>query len=74
MHFPIDVIFVNRSGEVLRVRQSVAPFRLVLRVDAFAAIELASGSSALTSAGDILVLAAPSQTALAGAAISQSAS
>jgi uncharacterized membrane protein (UPF0127 family) len=59
MRFPVDVIFVSRAGQVLRVRQAVAPFRLALRVGAFAAIELAGGSSAGTSAGDILVLTAP---------------
>ena len=56
MRFPIDVIFVGRSGRVLKVRERMAPFRLTLRLGAFAVIELAAGSSAHTSVGDTLFL------------------
>jgi uncharacterized membrane protein (UPF0127 family) len=56
MRFPIDVIFVGRTGRVLRVRQAVAPFRLAFRLGAFAVIELAAGSSSETSVDDTLVV------------------
>jgi uncharacterized membrane protein (UPF0127 family) len=56
MRFPIDVVFVARSGRVLSVRRAVAPFRLAFRMGAFAAIELAAGSASGTSVGDALVV------------------
>jgi len=59
MRFPIDVIFVARTGRVLRIRRGVTPFRVALRPGAYAAIELAAGSSSDTSVGDTLVLASP---------------
>jgi uncharacterized membrane protein (UPF0127 family) len=57
MRFPIDVIFVNRTGRVLKIRRAVAPFRVALRLGAFAVIELTAESSSHTSVGDTLVLA-----------------
>jgi uncharacterized membrane protein (UPF0127 family) len=56
MRFPIDVIFVSRSGRVLRVRRAVAPFHLALGLFAFAAIELAAGSASATNVDDMLVI------------------
>jgi uncharacterized membrane protein (UPF0127 family) len=56
MRFPIDVIFVGRTGRVLKIRRAVAPFRLAFRLGAFAVIELAAGSSSHTSVGDTLFL------------------
>jgi uncharacterized membrane protein (UPF0127 family) len=56
MRFPIDVIFVDRRGRVLRLYRSVRPFRLVFRLRAFAAIELAAGCSSDTQVGDMLVM------------------
>jgi uncharacterized membrane protein (UPF0127 family) len=60
MRIPIDVIFVARTGVVLRIRRSVAPFRMAFRIGAFAVIELAAGSSSTTVEGDTLVLASVS--------------
>jgi uncharacterized protein len=56
MRFPIDVIFVDRAGRVLRVGRTVAPFRVVLSLRAFAAIELAAGASVGTRVGDMLAV------------------
>jgi uncharacterized membrane protein (UPF0127 family) len=57
MRFPIDVVFVARGGQVLRVHRAVAPFRMAWRPGAFAAVELAAGSIAETKVGDLLLLA-----------------
>lgn len=43
MRFPIDVVFVTRSGKVARVVRSLRPWRLSVGWGAFAAIELAAG-------------------------------
>jgi hypothetical protein len=56
MRFPIDVIFVDRAGRVLRVGRTVPPFRVVFCLKAFAAIELAAGASLDTGAGDVLAV------------------
>jgi uncharacterized membrane protein (UPF0127 family) len=59
MQFPIDVIFVSRGGQVLRIRQALAPYRLTFRIGAFAAIELAAGATSGTVAvGDLLLVTA----------------
>jgi uncharacterized protein len=57
MRIPIDVVFVARTGLVLRVRRAVAPFRVAFRIGAFAVIELAAGASSTTNEGDTLALA-----------------
>jgi uncharacterized membrane protein (UPF0127 family) len=59
MRMPIDVIFVARTGLVLRVTRALAPFRVAFRIGAFAVIELAAGGSSTTNEGDTLVLARP---------------
>jgi uncharacterized membrane protein (UPF0127 family) len=56
MRFPIDVIFVARDGTVLGVRPHVSPWRLTMRVGAFAAIETAAGACAGIAPGDRLSL------------------
>ena len=56
MRFSIDLIFVDRLGTVLRVRQGVRPWRLALRLGAFAVIELPAGSAGDTHAGHVLKL------------------
>jgi uncharacterized membrane protein (UPF0127 family) len=57
MRFPIDILFVGRDGRVIKVRSTVSPWRITASLRAFAVIELAAGSLALsnTSADDSLI-------------------
>ena len=60
MRFPIDVVFANRDGVVLKVCRNVRPWRIAFAWGAFAAIEFAAGESVhwtATAAGDRLRLA-----------------
>jgi uncharacterized protein len=59
MRFAIDVAFVRRSGEVLRVTSQLAPWRAAASLRAFAVIEFAAGTLSKTGtvAGDVLALA-----------------
>lgn len=43
MKFPIDVVFVRKNGQVLKVRRSVPAWRFAASFTAFAAIEMAAG-------------------------------
>ena len=43
MRFSIDVAFVSRSGEVLRVRRDMPPWRIAAAWRGFAVVELPSG-------------------------------
>ena len=45
MQFPIDVVFVQRNGEVAKVVRNLRPWRIAAAFGAFAAIELASGAA-----------------------------
>src|SRR4051812_14227289 len=36
MRFPIDVLFVNRAGRIVKVRERMSPFRIAFAVRAFA--------------------------------------
>ncbi len=45
MRFAIDVVFVARDGAILKVRPSVQPWRVTACWGAFAAIELAAGTT-----------------------------
>ena len=57
MRFPIDVIFANRDGVVVKVCRNVRPWRIAFAWGAFAAIEFAAGEavqSTSTVAGDRL--------------------
>jgi hypothetical protein len=55
MRFAIDVLLVNRVGRVVRVRERVGSWRVVIALTAFAAIELAAGTLAgSVHAGDAL--------------------
>ncbi|MGE3508726.1 MAG: DUF192 domain-containing protein [Vicinamibacterales bacterium] len=56
MHFPIDILFVSRQGDVLKVRRGVDPWRLAVRLGAFAVIELAAATSVGTDPGHRLAL------------------
>jgi uncharacterized membrane protein (UPF0127 family) len=55
MRFPIDVLFVSRTGTVLGARHALAPWRLALRPGAFAVIELAAGAAAGIEPGHKIV-------------------
>ena len=46
MRFPIDVVFVDRAGRVLRIAASVPAWRMTASWRAFATIELAAGTVA----------------------------
>jgi len=58
MAFAIDVLFVDRSGRVLRVVHALRPWRIAARFRSFAVIETAPGVAAdtATQAGDVLSL------------------
>ena len=59
MRFAIDVAFVDRDGQVLRIKASVRPWRLAVTLRAFAVVELAAGElmRAKIQRGDRLLLA-----------------
>lgn len=42
MRYPLDVVFIDRRGDILRVCESVVPWRLLSCAGAFAALERAS--------------------------------
>lgn len=46
MRFAIDVVFVDRAGSVVKVREQVVPWRIAGALSAFAAIELPAGTVA----------------------------
>jgi uncharacterized membrane protein (UPF0127 family) len=58
MRFPIDVVFVRASGEVLRVAHDVRPWRVRLAWGAHAVVELPAGTARSVGlrAGDVLDL------------------
>ena len=62
MRFPIDLLFVARSGDVVKVKANVPKRRIVGSLRAFAVIELRAGAlqASGTRAGDrIAVIATP---------------
>lgn len=59
MRFPIDVVFLNREGQVVRLNRELKPWRFSSIVfSARIALELATGSVAEsgTQTGDLVVL------------------
>jgi len=70
MRFPIDVLFVDRAGTVVKVVRSLEAWRIAGAWGAHAAIELAAGSipEGSVEAGDRLYLAA--EPAPVGTAVS----
>jgi uncharacterized membrane protein (UPF0127 family) len=70
MKFPIDVVFVNRQGTVVKVVRNLAAWRIAGAIGAHAAIEFATGAipEGTVEPGDRLFLAA--EPAPAGAAVS----
>jgi uncharacterized membrane protein (UPF0127 family) len=61
MRFPIDVLFVRRNGEVVRVAANVRPWRIAVALRAYAAIELPAGTieQSGTRKGDVVEFAVP---------------
>jgi uncharacterized membrane protein (UPF0127 family) len=70
MRFPIDVLFVDRAGTVVKVVRNLAAWRVAGAWGAHAAIELAAGAipEGSIEAGDRLYLAA--EPAPVGTAVS----
>jgi uncharacterized membrane protein (UPF0127 family) len=58
MHFPIDVVFLDRELRVLQVRRSVKPWRMAVCLKAYSVMEFAAGvvDTTGTVAGDKIVL------------------
>ena len=58
MHFPIDVVFLDRDGRVLRIAPAVPPWRSVAARGARSVLEVRAGECARRglSAGDVLEL------------------
>jgi len=46
MRFPIDIVFVTRAGQVVKVRSAVPARRIAIALRAFAVVELAAGCAA----------------------------
>lgn len=44
MRFPLDLLFLNRAGQVLKTSAAVAPWRIRVAWRAFAVVELEAGS------------------------------
>jgi uncharacterized membrane protein (UPF0127 family) len=59
MRFAIDVVFVDRSGRVLKIVEQLKPWRMAASMRAYAVVELAGGSvsgSQSVAVGDRLYL------------------
>jgi hypothetical protein len=56
MRFAIDVAFVRRDGQVVKVRSAVKPWRIAAAWRGYAVIELAAGALSVsdTQSGDVL--------------------
>src|SRR5262245_42671773 len=57
MHFPIDVVFLNREGKVLRTYENLKPYRITRMVwGASSVLELPAGTlkSSHVKKGDLL--------------------
>jgi hypothetical protein len=46
MRFPIDIVAVSRDGCIVKLREAVGPWRLMIALSAFAIIELPAGTCA----------------------------
>jgi len=56
MRFPIDVVFLDRDKRVLRIVESMRPWRMAAKRRSRAVLELAAGGAARTElkVGDVL--------------------
>jgi uncharacterized membrane protein (UPF0127 family) len=73
MHFPIDILFLNKEGKVLKAAPAVRPFRLVAApLRAYYVIELPAGAieRSQTRRGDVLHLT-EREPAVEGAGLTQ---
>lgn len=61
MRFPIDVIFLDREGRVVKVATNVKPWRLAAAKGARSALELPAGVATRThtTAGDRIIIEGP---------------
>jgi hypothetical protein len=61
MRFPIDVIFLDREGRVVKVAPGVRPWRMAAAKGARSALELPAGLAARsqTEAGDKIIIEGP---------------
>ena len=57
MRFPIDVVFVDRDGDVRTIVRSLQPWRIAASPRAYAAVEMAVGVDRDLLPGDRLYLA-----------------
>jgi uncharacterized membrane protein (UPF0127 family) len=59
MRFAIDVVFVRRDGVVVKVQESLSPWRAAIAAKAYAVIELRAGAlrQVDVKVGDVLALA-----------------
>jgi uncharacterized protein len=64
MRFPIDVVFLSRQGEVLKIAEHVAPWRARSCRHSYAVLELAAGEAGRCglAIGDRIDTAEPAQT------------
>lgn len=51
MRFPLDILFVSRTGHVLKVRRAVGPWRIAVGLGAFAVVETGAHASSGTDVG-----------------------
>ncbi len=56
MRFPIDIVFVTKSGSIMKLRSALGPWRLAIAWNAFAVVELPAGGAGDSRAGDTLEL------------------
>jgi uncharacterized membrane protein (UPF0127 family) len=58
MHFPIDVVFLDRELRVIQVRRSVKPWRIAVCLKAYSVMEFPEGviNATATAAGDKIIL------------------
>ena len=63
MRFPIDILFVAKTGVITKVRSHVQPWKLAFGWAAHAVIELPAGGAVDTRAGDTLELVANGRSA-----------
>jgi uncharacterized membrane protein (UPF0127 family) len=61
MKFPIDLVYIDKSRRVRKVRHAVPPWRLSMCLSAHSILELPAGTAKQTgtAAGDLLVMEEP---------------
>jgi uncharacterized membrane protein (UPF0127 family) len=58
MRFPIDIMFLTRSGDVVKIKTGVGPRRMAAALRGFAVLEMSAGSAIRAGlvAGDRLIV------------------